>query len=252
MRKLLFALCVFWSLGAQQPVKKIGLLMMATGKYIRFIEPLVRSADKFFCNNHDVTYFVFTDGEVPIHPKIVKVFQKRLGWPLDTLMRFPVYYESREKLASMDYLFAIDADMLFVGQMGDEILSDLVGTLSPGYIGTRGTPETNPISTACIKQNENDYYFAGGIVGGSGVEFLKMAGIITKNISIDSEKNYIAIWHDESHLNRYFVDHKPTKILGALYCYPECWRERHPNYWARDYAQVKLLNINKDLKWMRS
>ncbi len=38
----------------------------------------------------------------------------------------------------MDYLFATDADMRFVGPVGDEILAKLVATQHPGFVGKRG------------------------------------------------------------------------------------------------------------------
>ena len=44
---------------------------------------------------------------------VVCIFQKRLGWPHDTMMRNSIYYQNKEILADQDYLFAIDADMLF-------------------------------------------------------------------------------------------------------------------------------------------
>ena len=40
--------------------KKIGLLVIATGKYDMFVPPLFKSVKKHFMNNHDVTVFVFT------------------------------------------------------------------------------------------------------------------------------------------------------------------------------------------------
>ncbi len=43
---------------------KIGLLVIATGKYISFVPSLIASADKHFCKDHKVTYFIFTDGEL--------------------------------------------------------------------------------------------------------------------------------------------------------------------------------------------
>lgn len=35
----------------------IGLLVIATNKYIKFVQPLITSADKFFLPNDEVTYF---------------------------------------------------------------------------------------------------------------------------------------------------------------------------------------------------
>lgn len=230
---------------------KIGLCLVATGKYIRFVEPLIESAQKYFCTKHDVYYFVFTDGQVKESDRIIKLFEKRLGWPYDTMMRYVMYDKHSDTLKSMDYLYACDSDMRFIGEIGDEILSERVAVLSPGYIGTKGTPETRAASTACIRSNEGKYYFAGGLVGGTSSEFLKLAHTVTNNIMTDLNNGIVAVWHDESHINRYFIDHEPTLILNELYCYPECWRERHPNRWDKDITRVKLLNINKDLDEMR-
>ncbi len=212
---------------------------MATGRYVDFVPPLLQSAEKYFCTNHTVTYFVFTDGVIQTSPeiakKIVRIEQSRLGWPQDTLMRFSVYHAHREKLMAMDYLFATDADMLFENSVGDEILSERVGTQHPGYVASRGNYESRPQSTAYVKKTEGSYYFAGGFNGGKKEDFLRMAETISKNVEQDLEKNIIAVWHDESHLNRYFINNPPTKILTPSYCYPDndasyrrgIWKERY-------------------------
>ncbi len=201
---------------------KVGLCIMATGKYTQFIKPLVESAEEYFCKNHVVTYFVFTDGQLEeSNGHVVKIYQERLGWPHDTLKRFEVYHKNQGQLAQMDYLFAIDADMLFVDNFGDEILKERVATQHPGFVGKRGTYETNPFSIACVGSDEGEYYFAGGFYGGSVKEFLRMAAKVSANINADLINNFIAVWHDESHLNRYFIDNKPTIVLDCSYCYPQ-------------------------------
>lgn len=202
---------------------KIGLVVAATGKYISFVPPLIASARKHFCANHEVTYFIFTDGQLEAADDIVVIYQKRLGWPYDTMMRFGMYDGAREQLKEMDYIFATDADMLFVDTVGDEILSDRVATQHPGFVGKRGTYETRSMSTAYIAPHEGKYYFAGGFYGGKTSEFLKMVHTCLQNIQIDLSKNFVAVWHDESHLNRYFIDNAPTKILTPSYCYVENW-----------------------------
>ncbi len=212
---------IFSSVAAQK--KNVGLLIVATGKYIGFVSELLASAEQHFCTKHNVTYFIFTDGNFPTRNNVVTIYQDRLGWPYDTLMRYSFYDTHREKLKKMDYLFATDADMLFVDTIGDEILSDRVATQHPGFFSRRGTYEKRGVSTACVGPAEEKYYFAGGFNGGSRKEFLKMARVITQNIQKDLQNGIIAIWNDESHINRYFIDNTPTCILSPSYCYPENW-----------------------------
>lgn len=218
----------------------VGLLVMATGRYIAFIDPLVRSAEEHFCRNHNVTYFVFTDGALDSSLSdfpIVTIPQNRLGWPFDTMMRFQIYANSSELLSAQDYLFACDADMLFVGKVGDEILSARVATEHPGFVGQRGSYETNPESKACIYPWEGKQYYAGGFYGGTTEEVLRLAHINAASIDDDLSRGIIAVWHDESHWNRYCVDNPPTLILNPSYCYPESWNLPYPR---------KLLALDKN------
>lgn len=200
---------------------KVGLVVMATGKYISFAFPLINSAEKYFCKNHQVTYFIFTDGKVTPRKNVVFVYQPKLGWPFDTMNRFQAYYNARQLLSEQDYIFACDADMLFAGTVGDEILGERVATRHPFFMDRRGTYETNPISTAYVSDKEGQFYFCGGFYGGSRDEFFKLTKKNMDNIKKDLLKGFIAIWHDESHLNRYFIDNKPTLILPPSYCYPQ-------------------------------
>ena len=70
-----------------------------------------------------------------------------------------------------------------------------------------------------------------------------MAKIITENIYQDLKNNIIAIWHDESHLNRFYIDNKPTLILSPSYCYPESWNLPY---------KKRLLALDKNHKEVRS
>lgn len=205
----------------EQKRYNVGLLIVATGRYIEFVPPLIKSANKYFCKNHNVTYFIFTDGEPPKADNVIRLEHKRLGWPYDTMMRLSVYYKYADQLSKMDYLYATDADMRFVDIVGDEILSDLVATQHPGFVGRRGSYENRKESAAYVAPHKGSQYFAGGFNGGTRKEFLKLAKALTENIEKDLAKNIIAVWHDESHINRYFIDNPPTLILSPSYCYPE-------------------------------
>jgi histo-blood group ABO system transferase len=204
---------------------KIGLLIIATNKYVQFLQPLIESADKNFLLNESVTYFIFTNQNIEIssNREVVKINVEHKEWPWMTLGRYKIFSEYSNILQNMDYLFYCDADMRFESVVGGEILSNRVATQHPGYYEQRGTPETNPLSLACVFPHEDMQYFAGGFNGGTSEEYLKMSEVISNNIDLDLSRDIIAVWHDESHMNRYFIDNPPTKILNPSYCYPENW-----------------------------
>lgn len=221
----------------QLSADNIGLAIVATGRYIEFVPPLIESADKYFCKNHNVTYYVFTDQEYDAPENVVCAYHSRLGWPFDTMMRYHAYYSNRDLFSEEDYIFAIDADMLFVDDVGDEILSDHTAVLHPGYVGTRGTYDKNPKSTAYINPHEGEYYFCGGVYGGSNERFFHICKTNIDNITTDLDQGIIALWHDESHWNRYCIDHKPKKIMTPSYCFPETGN--YGNYHKRIVALTK-------------
>jgi histo-blood group ABO system transferase len=200
---------------------KIGLLIIATNKYTDFLQPLITSADKYFCPG-EVTYFVFSDKNLDLtsYRNIVHINVEHKSWPWMTLGRYDIFHQNREEFKNIDYLFYCDADMLFHSTIGSEILYERVATQHPGFRGGRGTPETNSKSLAYVRPDENMQYFAGGFNGGQKEEYLRMCSVIADNIKKDYSNNIIAIWHDESHMNRYFIDNPPTQILNTDYCTP--------------------------------
>ncbi len=248
--KTIVAFALWCSLTFQiLPAANVGLLVMATGRYVEFVEPLVTSAKEHFCPGHQVTYFIFTDGQLPPMENVVPIYQKRLGWPYDTMKRNYVYSLSRDAYEGLDYLYACDSDMLFVDTVGEEIFGERVATMSPGFSPgspfprLRGAFETNPASTACVRDDEGqDYYFAGGFFGGTTQEFLKIVDVTNANIDKDLAKGIIAEWHDESHWNRYCIDNPPSIILSPSYCYPENWKMPYKR---------RLLALDKDHEAIR-
>lgn len=202
---------------------KIGLLIIATNKYTQFAQNLISSADKWFLPSRNVTYFIFSNKELNLNSnrKIVNSYVEHKPWPWMTLGRYHIFLNNKNLFNDIDYLFYCDVDMLFSGPVGEEIISESVVTQHPLYAGTRGTPETRVESTAHVPSNVPMQYFAGGFNGGSKSNFLKMAQKISENIDKDYSNGLIAIWHDESHLNKYYSENVPSKILDPSYCFPE-------------------------------
>jgi histo-blood group ABO system transferase len=242
MKKIICFCLSLLALNASEKKLEIGLCVMATGRYNTYAERFIESCRQYFFKDHNVTYFVFADGEIQEADDVVKVYQKRLGWPYDTMMRFHTYEQHKELYEKLDYLFASDADMLFVAPVGEEMLGDLVGTQHPGFVSQRGSYETNPKSTACVRKNEGKIYFAGGFYGGKKESVIKLRQQTIRNVDRDLKRNFIAVWHDESHLNRYFIDHPPSVVLSPAYCYPESWNIPYPK---------KLLALDKNHESMR-
>lgn len=211
---------------------KIALLTVATNKYTDFITKLYASADTYFCKNFDVTYLLFTnntDFEVKSNRQILKHYIEHQTWPNITLKRYHTFIQYQSVLEQMDYVYYCDADMLFVDDVGSEIISDRVATIHPGFYNKtveNFSFENRPQSKAYIPINKNRkyVYYAGGFNGGKTQQFLNMANVIKSNVDLDSKNNVIARWHDESHMNYYFnIITQPTLELSPSYCYPESW-----------------------------
>jgi Glycosyltransferase family 6 len=118
--------------------------------------------------------------------------------------------------------------MIINMRVGKEILPGkendyLIGVNHPCFYNKMNSEfsyERRENSTAYIPYGSGKSYFQGCISGGRAEEYLIMSKEIQENIDIDLKNEVVAIWHDESHLNKYFLNRKP-KILPPSYAYPE-------------------------------
>ena len=164
------------------------------------------------------------------------------GYPNETLFRYQTILKARWKLEEFDQIFFADADMLFVAPVGDIYSDGLVATLHPGYIGRKGTPEYRPESMAFCSTNER--YFCGGFQGGDAMTYIRAMEEMAQNISIDDRRGITAVWHDESHWNKYLETKvKPKKVLTPSYCYPEGYEGKWG--WAANEYPPILMALDK-------
>lgn len=198
----------------------IGILLIATWKYKKFINSTIQGIRKYFFNNCNVKIFLHTDSSEHFNAdQIVQIEHK--PWPLITLFRFNNFLQNQE-VYDTDYLFYLDIDVKIQSHIDTDILSDFSVVQHWYYANNRGTPETNPKSKACIFNHENITYVAGGFYGGKKEYFLKASKIMNQNINEDYDNNIIALWHDESHLNRFVIDYRkdililPPKYLSCV------------------------------------
>lgn len=214
---------------------QIGLLVIATGDYVALAERLIESANHNFLTGHRLVPFVFTED----------VLGDRSTFPEASLYRYHVFLSQAERLEAMDYLFYCDADMLVVDTVGDEILSRLVATQHPGYVGKRGPFETRAESRACVASGEGGDYFYGGFQGGEARAYLEAAAEMAAQIDDDAARGVMAIWHDESHWNRYLVDHPASRTLTPSYAYPETQGRYYRRLWGKNYPP-KIVALDKE------
>ena len=67
---------------------------------------------------------------------------------------------------------------------------------------------------------------------------------MSDRIDSDLKKNIIAVWHDETHWNKYLSETLPSKILTPSYCYPETGYEHLK-------MAKKIIALNKNHKEFR-
>ncbi|HAQ02955.1 TPA: glycosyl transferase family 6 [Candidatus Nomurabacteria bacterium] len=219
---------------------KIGILYICTGKYSIFWKDFYLSMEEKFISDVEKHYFVFTDNPTidfeNENRRIHRIYQRDLGWPDNTLMRFNTFLQIEEELLNMDYLFFFNANLIIKEKItSEEFLptgnENLVATLHPGFYNKnrkKFTYENNRKSTAFINKNEGEHYFAGGLNGGKTADFIEAMKTMRDNVDIDKKNNIIAKWHDESHWNKYLINRSNIKILPPSYLYPEGWKLPFP------------------------
>ena len=237
---------------------KIAVITIATGKYDIFIDGLVESCDKYFIPGMEKKYFIFTDSEnIKFTENIIKIEQKKLGWPFDTMLRFHMFNSIKESLKEFDYVFFMNANLKMVSTVGSFILETpdecgLIVTLHPGYYLSEKSEyplERNAKSSFFFPHGKEKYYFQGCFNGGKTDKFLEMSEDLAYLIDNDLKNDIIPLWHDESALNWYLMEKNP-KILDPTFSYPDVSvgdPERDVHYSIiKKYGDPKILQLNKD------
>ena len=250
----------------------IGLMTMATGRYIELLDALLDSARRYFFSGAPVTTFVFTDApQVAAGATLLPIEHE--PWPMVTLKRFHYFTRYAQALSAMDYLFYIDADMRFVAPCAEEILpsageglvavqhpdfyrghrgigSRFFDALSGGRWSSRPLPhrtlpfERDPRSRACIPDERHRVYYYGAFNGGESAAYLSMAASLRDAVDDDLSRGVIAVWHDESHLNAYLCGRSP-KVLTPIYAYPQS------GYPHLRHLKPVILALDKDHAYFR-
>lgn len=214
-------------------MKKIGILYICTGKYSIFWKDFYDSSELFFMKDDEKHYYVFTDSN-DIHEtdRIHVYYEKPKGFPLDSLLRFDMFLSIRKDVSVCDFVFFFNSNMMFVKEVrSEDILPDgkkekLVAVLHPGYYDKSSLQfnyERHKASTAFIPYEKNRvyHYFMGGLNGGVTEDYYRLVTVCDDYIHKDMDNKIMAIYHDESYLNKYLYDRDDVKVLSPSFGFSE-------------------------------
>lgn len=225
-------------------VPKVGVFYIVTGRYKVFWPEFLESFKTKFLPEAERHIYLFTDEEEDFFrtslPSDINLYYHRIEhqpWPFMTLMRYHLFMKHYEEWKDCDYIFFINSTYIFYKKLGTEILPGeeheyLVAAehrQSVRRTPDRYTYDRNPDSTAYIPYGQGSHYYAGGFNGGTVPAFKTLCESIIQATDDDLKKDIIALWHDESHLNKYLLN-KNIKVLPPTYVWLQQdykWYNRH-------------------------
>lgn len=238
--------------------RSVGVVTVATNRYIDYWYEMALSADRHLFPGHPVVLHVFTDRAADVRAMsgdlanviVNPVPIEALGWPEATLLRYEVF-DSHGSDLQQDLLMHLDADMLVARDVGPELEpaawpGGIALVRHPGYRrpsllqrmslyageprlamsdsyayaknGAIGSWETDKRSRAFVPRGIRKVYVCGGTWFGLRTAFLSMVHELAVRTRADFDEGVIAVWHDESHLNWFASGHR-TALLGSEYCF---------------------------------
>lgn len=235
----------------------VALTVFAVGRYLEaYLKTFLVSAEQHFMIGFPVTYYIFTErpDDVPkidLGPqrfyRIIQV-ERHSRWQDISMMRMKTISEiiSSEIKYLFSHVFCFDVDQRFMGHFGSEALGESVALLHAHFYKLPKksfTYDRNPKSKAYMETG--DYYYHAAIFGGSWEKVKAIADACLAGIMEDKQNGVEALWHDESHLNKYFWLHKPSKLLSPEYCWDMSLSKK-------DIIVIRLIWAEKEYKKLRT
>ncbi|XP_071372699.1 globoside alpha-1,3-N-acetylgalactosaminyltransferase 1-like [Centroberyx affinis] len=210
---------------------RTGLLVLVVGGYAQFLRRFLSSAEDHFLPGGMVTYYILTDNTRSLDPPISLGPERELkvvpvaelpGWERLAQRRMALLTAAiKDPIRSeVEYIFCADVDQEFVAPVGEEILGDLVATLHPELYGMPRNAfpyEIEESSSACVEEGEGDYYYTSELYGGLVAEMYSLARACSLLILQDQANGVMARGLEESYLNRYLINRRPTCVLSPEY-----------------------------------
>lgn len=216
---------------------RVSLIVIATGRYLSFLEPLLASARRHVVGLDRV--FVLSDVRPPDDPTVRWLPWGHLPWPYPTLLRYRAISAYRSVLQQTDVLLYVDVDMLFVGTFDVSATTGLVAVRHPGFATSSRAQlpyEGDVRSRAFVPPELGTVYVAGGVQGGRAGDYLDACELMASEVQLDLDQGIVPTWHDESVWNAFCARRPPDTLLSVHHCTPE--KEAGP--------ETLLLALDKD------
>jgi hypothetical protein len=207
----------------------LAILFIATGDYSNLIQANLDSIQKYNHPYETIEFHVYTDdlSRVLISKHKIHLHEWReTKWPYATLLRYEAILGNEKLLDKYSHLLYLDVDMKVKSPLPKISFNKLFAVEHPGYKNKKVKPfEKSLLSKAFFQQEPASIYVCGGVQGGGKGIFIEAMKQMKADIQIDLDKGVIAIWHDESHWNKFInLDQSRVEIFGREYCWPEHWQ----------------------------
>lgn len=235
-------------------MKKILVCFVGTGTYLEFLPQYYEKVMENFCPGYPKDILVLTDGELSDTPEhIILKETEHKAWPYITLERFNIILKQRDVIEKYDWFVFMDADTIVNQRVEYEEFfdesKDYLGVHHPcHYLGW--PPHNQPYgsfdrtnSRARVGDDDDlSTYWQGCLWGGKVPEIFAIMEELDSRTQLDLKDDIIALWHDESHLNKIFIENKDkVRTLPSDYAYPECFDDR-----VKDQLEPKIVHLAKN------
>lgn len=232
--------------------QSVAVLYFCTGTYDRYRSGFYDSSEKYFFSDQDIEkhYYVRTDSKWLLSqnlPNVTFIYQEALWRPKQTLYRFRIFLSQKNKLKNHDYIVFFNANFEFKNKVNmEEFLpywnKNYMALLHFSYFDKQPDIfpyERNSHSQAYIPYGSGQHYYLWALNGWKSNAYLDLCKKCDDLINQDELKYIVAIWHDESILNKFFLGRTDIKNLDISYWYPEAgWFSKFP---------VKIISRSKEI-----
>ena len=205
----------------------IGIVIICTNGYLPLGIRLIKKFINHYKGSNNLKFIVFNNesniynylSEIEI-PYVESISNEHKSWQDSTNSKFTNILSIHDM--DLDFIYYIDSDTNIVNDFDDSwfIIGDLV---AGEHFANRTSMlykknfDRNIKSCAFIPYNSNEInkmYYYGAFFGGRKEEVIKMCKILYNWQIIDRLIGYEPCANDESYLNKYFDDNKPSIIFN--------------------------------------